>query len=456
MELERKFGFWTGVTLVVGIVIGSGIFFKAGEMLQTTGGSVPMALLAFLVGALAMIFGALTFVEISKDIPGNNGLNDYAKDSFGKTGEFVSQLIGWFMAVLYFPIFMAVLPLIAADFTFQLLGVEEYTYFNAVFVGLIYLFGVFIMNMLAPLIASKFQISTTFIKLIPLVAVAIVGITLGIINGGTFDALHYATDNDTGGGNFFKATIVAAFTFEGWILATNISSELKDPEKNITKILVVGPAIILVIYITYFLGLVSSNSVSAFLTDGQGATTTAFTNLFGDVAGSVLTAFIIVSVLGALNGIVLSGSKAFYLMGRERKGLLPSKTSYVSKKSNFPIVGALFSLAIAIPMFFVWGFYLIGDLKYSFDSTAILVLQILYIAIFISFMIKKKDRNVVKRFIIPSLAIIGALIIAYGGAIKEGFEYDIIICATTFLLYIPIYIRSKKHQSTITKKTESF
>ncbi len=445
MELEKKFGFWTGVTLVIGIVIGSGIFFKADDMLKATGGSVPLALFAFLVGALAMIFGALTFVEISKDIPGNNGLNDYVKNSFGKAGEFISQLVGWFMAVLYFPIFMAVLPLVAALYTFALIEVD-FTYFSLVSVGLVYLFGIFAMNMLAPLVASKFQISTTFIKLIPLVAIAIVGITLGLINGNTFDALKYASENSsTGDANFFKATIVAAFTFEGWILATNINTELKDPEKNITRILVFGPLIILAIYVTYFLGLVSSNSVGDFLANGDDATVTAFVNIFGKVAGSILTAFIIVSVLGALNGIVMSGSKAFYLMGRDGKGLLPEKTSYVSKKSDFPIVGALFSLAIALPMLFVWALTQTGDLSYSFDETPILVLQILYIAVFISFMINKSDRGFIKRFLIPLLAIVGAMIIAYGGAIKDGFNYDIIICGVAFLLYVPIYIYNEKH-----------
>ncbi len=443
MELKKKFGFWTGVALVIGIVIGSGIFFKADDILIATGGSVKLAILAFLVGALAMIFGALTFVEIAKDIPNSNGLNDYSKNSFGKAGEFISQLVGWFMAVLYFPIFMAALPIIASMYTHSLLNID-FTYFSLVALGLIYLFSLFILNMLAPLISSKFQISTTFIKLIPLVGVAVVGIVAGIINGNTLDALSSTSESFGRESNFFSAVVLVAFTYEGWILATNISSELENQEKNINKILIAGPLVILIIYVVYFLGLTSSAPVESFLENGDDATVQAIKNLFGDIAGSVLTAFIIISVLGALNGIILSGTKAFYLMGKDGKGLLPSKTAYVWEKTDYPIVGALFSLAIAVPMLFIWALNLTSDsFTYWFDETPVFILQILYISIFVSFIIKKTDRSFIKRFVVPTLAIVGALIIAYGGAIKETIFIDLLVCTIVFAVYVPIYLINK-------------
>ncbi len=444
MNLEKKFGFWTGLALVIGIVIGSGIFFKADDILVATGGSVKIALLAFLIGALAMIFGALTFSEISKDVPDNNGLNDYIKFSFGKAGGFISELVGWFMAVLYFPILMASIPIVASLYTHSLLGIEL-SYVSLVSLAIIYLAAVFIMNMLAPMLASKFQISTTIIKLIPLVAVAVIGIFLGLLNGTTMDAISWTSSYSSGSGSFIKAVIIVAYTYDGWILATNINKELVDSEKNLPKILVIGPLIILSIYIAYFLGIVSSTPIENFIVNGDSATIDAIINLFGSAAGSVLTVFIIISVLGALNGIIMAGSKSFYLLGSEGKGLFPDKTSYILPKSNFPLFSGILSLLCALPLLLIWALNFTSDtFTYWFDESTIAAIQIVYISLFVSYMIRAKGQHFIRRFIIPSLAIIGSLIILYSGCIKDTVLIDLAVCLSVLVLYIPIYIYNNR------------
>ncbi len=452
MELERKFGFWTGLALVIGIVIGSGIFFKADDILVETGGNVKLALLAFVVGALAMIFGALTFSEISKDTPDNNGLNDYIKNSFGKFGDMISQFVGWFMAVLYFPVLMASLPIVASSFTHILFGVDP-TYFSLVSLGLLYLFCIFTLNMLAPILASKFQISTTIIKLIPLAGVAIFGIIFGIINGTTVDALTDSGGYTTGKGSFIGAVIIVAYTYDGWILATNINKELKNPDKNLPKILIIGPLFILFIYVTYFLGVVSSESIGSFISPiegmtGDDASIMAIENLFGKAAGSVLTVFIVISVLGALNGIVMAGTKSFYHMGSEGKGILPDKTSKILDKSNFPIYSGIFSLICAVPLLFIWAFsFLFDTFNYSFDESTIGAIQIVYISLYISFIIRSNDRHFVKRFIIPILAITGSMIILYSASMRDTIYIDISVVSIVLVVYIPIYLRNKTNST---------
>ncbi len=445
MELEKKFGFWTGLALVIGIVIGSGIFFKADDILVATGGSVALALLAFIIGALAMIFGALTFAEISKGVPDNNGLNDYIKSSFGKFGEIISEFTGWFMAVLYFPILMASIPIVASMYTHSLIGIDL-TYFSLVTLGIVYLLAIFTLNFVAPIIASKFQISTTIIKLIPLAAVAVVGITLGIINGTTLDVITDAGGYATGRGSFIAAVIIVAYTYDGWILATNINKELVDSDKNLPRILVIGPLIILLIYITYFLGIVSSESIGSFISPVEGqtgddATINAIKSLFGQAAGSVVTVFIIISVLGALNGIIMAGTRSFYHMGSVGKGILPSMTSYVVPKSNFPIYSGLLSLICTIPLLLIWALnFTSNSFTYYFDESTIGVIQILYMSLYISYIVKAKNQSFVKRFIIPTLAIIGSSFILYSACIKDTVFIDIAVVGAVILIYIPIHI----------------
>lgn len=77
--LEKKYGLWTTVSMVIGIVIGSGVFFKADNILMASGGNVKTALLAWLVGAISMIFGALVFAECANRFERSNGIVDYAE-----------------------------------------------------------------------------------------------------------------------------------------------------------------------------------------------------------------------------------------------------------------------------------------------------------------------------------------------------------------------------------------
>ncbi len=440
MELERKFGFWTGLALVIGIVIGSGIFYKADDILVATGGDVKLALLAFIVAALSMIFGALTFVEISKGMPDNNGLNDYIKGSFGKIGDILSQAFGWFMAVLYFPVLVGAIPVVASLYTHELIGIS-FTYISLVGVALFYLISLFIINVIAPSIASKIQVSTTIIKLIPLAAIAIVGIILGLLNGGTADSITDAGSYITGDGNFFKAVIIVAFTYEGWVLTTNVNKEIIDGDRVLPRILVIGPLVILSVYILYFLGLVSSTPVGNFLENGDSATIDAFVSVFGKGAGTILTGFILISVLGALNGLIMAGTKSFYHLGSEGRGILPSKTSQVSKKSDFPIIAGLFTLACGIPLLLLWALnFTSSSFNYWFDESIIAAMQVVYIGLFISLIIRRNDLSFIKRFVFPILGIIGASIVLYGGAIKPTALVDLLVTLIVLLTYIPIYL----------------
>ena len=180
-ELNKKYGLLTAIAMVVGIVIGSGVFFKAEKILSATGGNLPLGILSWIIGGLIMVVCAYTFSIMATKYQYVNGIVDYAEVSMGKT---YGYYMGWFMAVIYYPTLTSVLAWVSARYTcvllgFSIVGPECMT------IACFFLIASYAINTLSPILAGKFQVSTTFIKMIPLVLMAIVGIVVGLTNGMT-------------------------------------------------------------------------------------------------------------------------------------------------------------------------------------------------------------------------------------------------------------------------------
>ena len=115
-KLERKYGLFTAICMVVGIVIGSGVFFKAQTILTKTGGNMPMGILAWIIGGAIMLVCLLTFSFMGQKYERINGLVDYAEATVGpKYGYYM----GWFTATIYFPGMTSVLTWVSARYTME-------------------------------------------------------------------------------------------------------------------------------------------------------------------------------------------------------------------------------------------------------------------------------------------------------------------------------------------------
>lgn len=175
--LKEKYGIMTAIAMVVGIVIGSGVFFKADNVLIATDGNLPLALFAWFIGGMIMVISAFTFSLAARKVSKSNGIVDYIESGYGKSAGYY---VGWFMAYIYYPSLTGILAWIAGLYTATLLNLEG----NALwYLAFMYLVVIVVMNALSPIISGKFQISATVIKLIPIVLVAIFGTIFGLANG---------------------------------------------------------------------------------------------------------------------------------------------------------------------------------------------------------------------------------------------------------------------------------
>lgn len=428
-KLTKKYGLITAICMVVGIVVGSGVFFKAQVILQKTGGNMPLGIIAWLIGGLIMLACILAFSSMAQKYQKINGVVDYAEATVGKK---YAYLMGWFCTFIYYPTMTVALAWLSARYLlvfiksvapdFPLLalrdaaGAEPLLGPECIILMLFFLIAAYALNVLSPKLAGKFQVSTTVIKLIPLCLMAVGGIIFGLVNGTLAENVsNSATGYEVAGNPLLGAVCATSFAYEGWIIATSINAELKNPKKNLPRALVLGGIIIIAIYLFYYIGVAGGASNQTLADDGA---TSAFVNVFGNVFGNILNLFVAISCMGTLNGLMVGCSRGMYSMAARGEGPRPEIFSQVDPNtnsvSNSSVVGLLVCAA--------WGVYfylsnLAGTWSgiFVFDPTEIPIVTIyaMYLPIFIMWMVKEKDENVLRRFILPILAIIGSAFMVY-------------------------------------------
>jgi len=421
-KLKERYGLFTAICMVVGIVIGSGVFFKAQDILKYTDGNILLGVLAWVIGGIVMIICAFNFANFATRYVKVNGIVDYAEAAVGPRYAYMT---GWFLSTIYFPAMTSVLAWVSARYTLVLFNPgADITSGLCMALGAFYLCAVYAMNILSPKLAGKFEVSATVIKLIPLAVIVVIGTVVGLfVNGQTVDA--FASASKATGGDFtsvFAGIAAAAFAYEGWSIATSINSELKNPKRNLPIALVIGTIIIMAVYILYFIGLTGGASIDVLIKEGSPA---AFKNLFGNVGGTIMNAFIVISCLGTLNGLMLASTRSFYSVAVRECGpahkTLASVDSHTNMPSNSGVVALLFCGA--------WFFYFYAaNLTapvfgiFSFDSSELPIITIyaIYIPIFVMFIIKEGKKNIFKNIVMPVLGIIASLFMVFVAVYAHG------------------------------------
>lgn len=420
-QLKKRYGLFTAICMVVGIVIGSGVFFKAQDILNYTNGNMLLGILAWIIGGVVMIICAFTFANFATQYLKVNGVVDYAEAIVGKKYAYMT---GWFLSTIYFPAMTSVLAWVSARYTLVLFDASaDITSGLCMALGAFYLCLAYAINILSPKIAGKFQVSATIIKLIPLAIIVVVGTIVGLINGNTMEAFTQTAES-TGGdfGSVFAGIAAAAFAYEGWIIATSINAELKNAKRNLPIALVIGTIIIMVVYITYFVGLTGGASVDVLREEGS---TTAFKNLFGQVGGTILNVFIVISCLGTLNGLMLACTRSFYSVAVRDCGPAPKTLAHIDPHTNMPSNSGVIALFFCAAWFFY--FYAANLTKpvfglFSFDSSELPIITIyaIYIPVFIMFIIKEGKKNIFKNIVMPVLATLASLFMVFVAIYAHG------------------------------------
>jgi len=444
-NLTRRFGLFASICLVVGTVIGSGIFFRNDVVFAAVGGNLSLGILAWGIGGLIALSFAYAFGTLSAKYEDATGLAYFAEKLVGKKFAYI---MGWYMATMFFPPLVGILAWVSGRFTTILLGFDTNPNFGGetYIFALFYLVVIFGINELSPWLSEKFHISCTFIKVIPLIVMGIIGTIAGLLNGTTVANITDSIYEFQGGNPFFAALIATAFAYLGWEVAMSLNKEIKNVQKNLPRALVIGMLIVMAIYIAYFVGLFSAAPVES-LTSGAGVMA-AFTNIFGPAAGTILFVFIIISCLGTLNGLIIGSGRMFYTLSSNHTGPRQEVFSQLDRATKMPAN----SMAISLILIGFWmlvnagnhmGFY--GDFFFDLPGLMPISFKVFMIPIFIGMMIKEKELGFFKRIISPLFSIIGAGFLIF--AIIYNQRLGVIVFVVVFIIITLIGLLLEKSKS---------
>ena len=422
------------IAMVVGIVIGSGVFFKAETVLRATGGDVGTGILAWAIVGVVMIICAYTFAIMASRYEKVNGVVDYAEVMVSPR---YGYYMGWFMTFVYQPCITSVLAWVSARYTCVLLG-WDITGGACMTIAAFYLIASYAVNTLSPIIGGKIQVSTAAVKLIPLAAMAVIGTISGLARGTLAENFAAASQlAGHGGTGLFTSVVAVAFAYEGWIIATSINAELHEAKKNLPRALVWGSLIVVAVYILYYIGLAGMVPSSVLMQSGEQSARLAFSQVFGQVAGTLLFVFVIISCLGTLNGLMIGSIRGLYSLGARGEGPRPDIFTSLDQKTNMPANSAVVGLMVCM----AWLAYFFGANldgvswfgAFSFDSSELPIITLYagYIPVFLQMIKKEKDLPFFKRVLMPVLAILSCLFMVAAAIIGHGMAvvYYLIIFA---------------------------
>ena len=334
-NLKKQLGFKEALSITIGVVIGEGIFFKASSVFNNAG-SPTLGIAAWIIAGIITICCGLSIAEVSSSIPRDGGLYGYLKELYNET---IAYLYGWVQNIIYYPALIASASIIFSRQVTYFIDLSK-TEQKMLSISLILFFSA--IHILSTKTAGKLQIIFTAGKLIPIFLIIIIGIFYNKKDVLTLS--NYSVPSNSLG--FGSALLSCLWAYDGWISVGNITGEMKNPEKDLPKAIILGLSLIMIVYVSIsfvFLKVLGFNNAI----DSNRIASDVSLIIFGKVGATLITIGILVSVIGAFNGNLISGSRISYTMANDK--LLPfSKSLSKVSKFNTPIYSIILTSSIGI------------------------------------------------------------------------------------------------------------
>lgn len=433
-KLKREINLFGALATVMGTVIGAGVFFKTAAVTASTQ-STSLTLLVWLLGGFLTICAGLTVAELATAIPETGGAVKYIEAAYGKLPSF---LLGWSQSLIYFPANIAALSIIFAT---QLINLLQLSTNYLLVIAIITAISITALNLLGTKVGTTVQSATLVIKLIPLAVIVIWGLLTP--GNGTVQLLPIEAGKDVSFAQGLSSALLATlFAYDGWLGVGAMAGEMKHPEKDLPKAIILGLSFVTVVYllINYvFLKTLPIDQIAGNLNAASDASGV----IFGQIGGKIVTIGILISVYGALNGYTLTGIRVPYAMALENELPFSNQLTKLSKKFTVPYTSAIFQLVIACIMMTVGSFDLLTDML-------IFVMWLFSLLIFVGvFVLRKKQPDLPRPYkvplypVVPLIAIVGAVFILSMTLFTQTGLAMIGIVVT--LLGIPVYFYKNKH-----------
>jgi APA family basic amino acid/polyamine antiporter len=326
-RLPRRLGLWSTAAVLVGSTIGSGIFRVPATVAGTLHDPGPV-LLAWVLGAVVALAGALTYGELAAALPRSGGIFAYILEAFGPLPAF---LFGWSELVIIRASALGAIATIFAEYLGYFLHYDERTVRVVAAVAVVTLGA---LNYLGVQAAARLMNPVTAAKFGALAALAIVGLLAG-----AGSAAHFTPAWPAGLDLSLLATALVPimWTYDGWADASFLGGEVAEPGRNFPRALILGTAAVVAVYlllnVAYMYLLPLPQMAGAKLVAAAAADRIP---LFGRAGGAVVSALVMLSCVGALNGSMMTGPRIFFAMAD--RGLFFRSLARVSPRYQSPSV----------------------------------------------------------------------------------------------------------------------
>lgn len=306
-ELAPRLGVWSTAAILIGVTIGSGIF-RVPSVAAAETGAVGATYLLWIVGGLVALFGALTMAELAAMYPRAGGIYVFLREAYGPG---VAFLFGWTRLLVIQPAVIGAIALICAAYVNAFVPLTD---------GQTRLLAAAIILVLA---AANYrslgwgawvQNVSTVAKVVALLLLALAIFVFGDPAGGAFAGALSLSPLTWGG--FGIALLAVMWTYDGWVDATYVAEEVRDPGRTLPLALAGGVLAVIAVYLVvntaYLLALPMDDMAASELVAADAAM-----RVFGPVGASLVAALVILSTFGALNGVTMTGPRVFFAMARD-------------------------------------------------------------------------------------------------------------------------------------------
>jgi basic amino acid/polyamine antiporter, APA family len=432
--MKRQLNFFAALATVMGTMIGGGAFFKIANISTLTHNAWLSILVWPLAGFITLMAG-LSIAELAGIFSEDGGPVKYLEKIYGPQ---IGFLFGWSLIIIYYPANIGALSIVFAT---QLEEFPSFKNFSITGIALIVMIIILLINWLGSKLSGQVQKIALIIKLIPIVAI----IVLAIFNSQNqlASASNPQISSASSAAAFGQALLAVLFAYDGWLSIGNLASEIKDPAKTLAKAIIWGLFGVTVIYTLLnwsFIKIVPWNQIVG----NQATALLTSQKLFGNFGSIIISAGILVSIFGAINGHLLLGSRLPYVLGKE--GKLPGSKFFgqLNKQTLVPTNSMLFECAIATIMIFSGTFD-------SLTNMLVYVSWIFSILLFIGVLILRQRQPDLKRPyktpwypLPPILATCGALFIVISTTLTQPILALIGILLTLSGLPVYLYVQHQK------------
>lgn len=309
-ELRRSLGFGDLVLIVVGAVIGSGIFIVPGTVMEQSGSVIGPTLLVWLVAGVLSLLGALTYGELGAMNPEAGGLYVYVRDAFGR---FPAFLLGW---TFFFVISSGSVATLAVAFTSYFERLAPLGPLGQKLVPLAMIALIAGINIRGTRDSARVQNVSTAIKVGALLVLSVLFLSLGHGFSGAGAAAWPAHWNLPFLSALGTAMIGVLWAYEGWQYVTFSAGEARDPSRTFPAAIAVGTAILILIYLLMNVGYIAALGPAG-VAGSSAVAADAARSLLGDGAAKLVAAAIMISIFSAANGLTITAPRMYYRMGRD-------------------------------------------------------------------------------------------------------------------------------------------